>query len=111
MSEYKLRVAWSEVYEWTSEGEGNHICGKDGFTIGHFKTVDDAKEELNEFFGSEPDYEAYADEKFLVCDRLEDIDGNHLNYQFEPFNPQYIVIYTVLLEKISPVSWSCVIED
>ena len=106
MNEYKLRVTDVEVYEWTNEGEGKHLHNTGDFTLGHFKSIEDAKAELEEFFGSEPDYEAYADENFLVCDRLEDIDGNHLNYQFEPLNHQYLAMYTVVLEKISPVSWS-----
>ena len=47
MVEYRLRVCWSEVYEWTDGGEGNHISNNGGFTLGHFKSIDDAKAELN----------------------------------------------------------------
>ena len=100
MNKYKLRVAWSEVYEWTQEGEGNHICGKNGFTIGQFETVDDAKAELYEFFGTEPDYGAYQGDNFLTCDRIEDAEGYMCN------DGKYLSIYTVVLEKISPVAWS-----
>ena len=99
MVEYRLRVCWSEVYEWTDGGEGNHISNNGGFTLGHFKSIDDAKAELNEFFGDEPDYEAYEGQNFLTCDRLEDIDGNRDN------DGDYLSVYTVVLEKISMVSW------
>lgn len=100
MSEYRLRVANSEVYEWTQEGEGNYICSKEGFTIGHFKSVDDAKAELYEFFGTEPDYEAYEGDNFLTCDRFEDIEGYMCS------EGEYLCTYTVVLEKILPISWS-----
>lgn len=99
MPDYRLRVANSEVYEWTDEGEGDHVCGKGGFTIGHFKSVDDAKAELNEFFGHEPDYEAYQGDNFLVCDIIEDEDG------YKDNDGKYLSIYTVVLEKISSVTW------
>ena len=99
MVEYRLRVADSEVYEWTSEGEGNHIHNSGGFTLGHFKSIDDAKSELNEFFGDEPDYEAYEGQNFVTCDRIEDKDGN------QDSEGDYLGMYTIVLEKISMVSW------
>ena len=99
MREYKLRVANSEVYEWTSEGEGNHLCCHAGFTLGKYETVDDAKAELYAFFGQEPDYGAYEGDNFLTCDRLEDEDRN-LDH-----DGKYLVIYTVVLEKVSAVAW------
>ena len=99
MVEYRLRVCWSEVYEWTDGGEGNHISNNGGFTLGHFKSIDDAKAELNEFFGGEPDYEAYEGQNFVICDRLEDKFG------YMDSKGDYLGVYTVVLEKISMVSW------
>ena len=50
MLEYRLRVTDTEVYEWTNEGEGKHLHNKGGFTLGHFKSIEDAKDELEDFF-------------------------------------------------------------
>ena len=99
MIEYRLRVANTEVYEWTDEGEGKHIHNSGGFTLGHFKRIDDAKAELSSFLYGHPEYEAYEGEEFITWGRIEDRDGNQDN------GGDYLGMYTIVLEKITPVLW------
>ena len=99
MLEYRLRVAIAELYECTSEGEGNHMCNQGGFEMGHFKSIEDAKAELEDFFGEATDYGAYEGDNFVSCSRIEEEDGYMDN------NGKYMCNYTVVLEKISAVSW------
>jgi len=99
MLEYRLRVTDTEVYEWTNEGEGKHLHNKGGFTLGHFKSIEDAKDELEDFFGDAPDYGAYEGDNFLSCSIIEDENGYMDN------DGKYMCNYTVVLEKISAVSW------
>ena len=102
MSYYKLTVVNAEVYTFDDDTEGydNHAYNTGVFTLGHFETIDLAKAELEEFFDSTPDYEAYEDDNYLICDRLEDKDGN------KDKDGDYLGMYTVCLEKITAVSFS-----
>ena len=99
---YTLKVCHVEVYEWTDKGQGDHVCSKDGFTLGSFDTVDCCKAYLEDFFGDNPDYEAYEGDNFLSCSRIEDVDAYP---SYNPDERQFIADYMVMIEKVSHVSW------
>ena len=99
---YTLKVCHVEVYEWTDGGQGDHVCSKDGFTLGSFDTVDCCKAYLEDFFGDEPDYGAYEGDNFLSCSRIEDVDA-YPSYNSD--ERQFIADYMVMIEKVSHVSW------
>ena len=96
---YTLKVCHVEVYEWTDKGQGDHVCSKDGFTLGSFDTVDCCKAYLEDFFGDNPDYEG---DNFLSCSRIEDVDAYP---SYNPDERQFIADYMVMIEKVSHVSW------
>jgi len=102
MTNYKLTVEDGSIYKWSDDTEGydEHYYNTHGFTLGHFETIDLAKAELEEFLGSTPDYEAYEDYNYVDCDRLEDKNGN------KDKDGDYLGMYTVVLEKITSVSFS-----
>ena len=50
-------------------------CNKGGFTIGSFNTIAKAKAELAEFFGYEPDYEAYEGRGLCLRGIIENEDA------------------------------------
>ncbi len=97
---YKLRVIDITVHKWggDSEGEGDHVCNKGGFTIGSFDTIAKAKAELADFFGYEPDYEAYKGEDYVCGGIIENEDA------YADPNGEYIADYVVVLDKVCAVS-------
>jgi len=97
---YKLRVIDITVHKWggDSEGEGDHVCNKGGFTIGSFDTIAKAKAELADFFGYEPDYEAYESEDYVCGGIIENEDA------YADPNGEYIADYVVVLDKVCAVS-------
>jgi len=100
---YTLKVCHVEVYEWNhGQGQGDHVCSKDGFTLGSFDTVDCCKAYLEDFFGTAPDYGAYKGDNFLSCSRIEDVDAYP---SYNPDEREFISDYMVMIEKVSHVSW------
>ena len=100
MSYYKLHVIDITVYKWggDSEGEGDRVCNKGGFTIGYFDTIAKAKDQLAEFFGYEPDYEAYKGEDYVCGSIVENEDA------YADPDGEYIADYVVALDKVCAVS-------
>ena len=95
---YRLRVIDIIVHKWGDDGQGEHVCSKGGFTIGSFDTIAKAKAELAEFFGYEPDYEAYEGEDY-VCGGIIENEDAHADPDGE-----YIADYVVTMDKVSTVS-------
>ena len=95
---YKLRVIDITVHQWGEDGQGEHVCNKGGFTIGSFDTIAKAKAELAEFFGYEPDYEAYEGEDYVCGTIIENEDA------YADPDGEYIADYVVTMDKVCTVS-------
>ena len=98
MGTYQVNVTMMDVHKWDKqEGEGDYVCSKGGYEIGTYSTLLKAKEGIKEHFGYEPD--------------PDDIEKDHLHMSLveneeaeADENGNFIVDYTVKINKIEPVS-------
>ena len=95
---YKLRVIDIIVHKWGEDGQGEYVFSKGGFTIGSFDNIAKAKAELAEFFGYEPDYEAYESKDYVCGCIIENEDA------YADPDGEYIADYVVTMDKVCTVS-------
>ena len=99
MTSYQVKVTMMDVHHWDQkEGQGDYVYSKDGYEIGEYPTLIKAKEGIEEHFGYKPDPEDFKEEYINMC-QIENEEG-----EADEQNGNYIVDYTVTINKIEPVS-------
>ena len=101
MTSYKVKVTMMDVHHWDQkEGQGDYVYSKDGYEIGTYSTLLEAKEGIKEHFGYGPDPEDYREDYILMC-QIEDEDG-----YADEWNGKYIVDYTVEIDEVVPITFT-----
>ena len=99
MTSYQVKVTMKDVFDYSmEEGQGKHIHSINGFEIGNYPTLMDAKKSIKSYFGYLPDPDGIFD-NYIRMTRIEDEDGN------ADVDGNYIVDYTVYIYKVEPVAW------
>ena len=99
MTTYQVNVTMIDVHHYSKEeGEGKYIQSMDGFEIGKYPTISEAKQGIKEHFGYEPDPNNDIYDDYIRMTQVEDKEG------LADENGNFIVDYTVKINKIEPVS-------
>ena len=92
MALYKAYVSDGTVHTWDSDGEGDFVMLKHGFTIGIYETPQEATKRISDFFDSV----VFSDDRARGTS-IEDESGDRCE------DGTFIVDYTIYLQKIENV--------
>jgi hypothetical protein len=94
---YKIECISIDVHKWGEYGEGEYITSKGGYIIREgIDTIEQARAELNDYFGFEVDDE-YIDGDLISVNQIEDENG------YRDDNGQYIADYMIKIFEQRPV--------
>jgi len=95
-STYQVRVIDIDVHEWSEDGEGDHVCSKQGFDIGKYDSLENAMNGVLEYFGYEITPND-CDGQYISASLIEDENA------CADENGKFIAHYTVVVERVQPV--------
>ena len=95
-STYQVRVIDIDVHEWSEDGQGDHVCSKQGFDIDKYDSLDSAMEGISDYFGYEitPDD---CDGQYISASLIEDENA------YPDENGKFVASYAVVVERVQPV--------
>ena len=86
---YRIECIAIDVHKWDKHGQGEYIISKGGYIIrDDIDTIEQARGELNDYFGFEIDND-YIDGDLISVNQIEDENG------YRDDNGQYIADYMV----------------
>ena len=93
--DYIVEIIAIDVHKWGKEGQGEYVCSKEGYQLGSYKTINQAKENIEDYFGVN-DFDLFVvEDGFYSINLIEDESG----YESETGN--YIVDYSIIINKVT----------
>ena len=93
--DYIVEIIAMDVHKWGKDGQGEYVCSKEGYQLGSYKTLKQAKENLEDYFGANG-FDLFATgDGFYSTNLIEDESGH------ESETGNYIVDYSIIINKVT----------
>lgn len=99
MTIYNVKIVDITVHEWNEDGQGDHVCNKDGYTLASVSDLSEARDAINDFIGYGLDDHNYHDE-YINASVIEDEETTPCD------NGKYIVDYCFAIEETKLVTFT-----
>lgn len=99
-TQYRARIVNIDVHKWDdTNGEGDYVCCKGGFTIGYADSIADVKQIISDWFDYPVDDECIVEDgTYISMSQIEDIDA------YATPKGDYIAEYLIIVEEIRHVN-------
>tara|TARA_R110000796_G_scaffold69829_1_gene158965 strand:+ start:300 stop:605 length:306 start_codon:yes stop_codon:yes gene_type:complete len=93
--EFIVEIIAMDVHKWGKDGQGEYVCSKEGYQLGSYKTLKQAKENLEDYFRVNNSDLFVIGDGFYSANLIEDESG------YESKTGNYIVDYSIIINKVT----------